>query len=64
MICFGCDNSYIDETSIDCKKGNTPYWSEQEECEECKYFKRRITKEEIEEARAEEEISWRRDNGL
>ena len=63
MICLGCKHSYM-EDGIDCRKGCSPHWNEQEECEECKCFERRTTKEEIEEIRAEEEIAWRRDNEL
>ena len=63
MICLGCKHSYMGD-GIECREGRTPHWNEQEECEECKGFEKRTTKEEIEEIRAEEEISWRRDHGL
>lgn len=63
MICLGCKHSYM-EDGIECQKGRTPQWDEDAETEVCVGYQRRTTKEEIEEIRAEEEISWRRDNGL
>ena len=63
MICMGCRKAYMDFYGIECQKGFEPYYDVDQEEEGCIGFVRIVTKEEIEEIRAEEIIAERRDNG-
>ena len=35
MICLGCKNAFMDYYGIECRINYTPFWNEDEECEDC-----------------------------
>ena len=56
MICLGCKHSYMDYYGIECRISHTPFWNEDEECEDCDGYHMRREQDEdtlaVDEAKA------------
>ena len=35
MICLGCKHAFMDYYGIECRISHTPFWNEEEECQDC-----------------------------
>ena len=55
MICRGCNHGYS-EDGIECRISHTPFWNEDEECQDCECYHMRREQDEdtlaVDEAKA------------